>query len=139
MNKARNNYLKQEVEGATPGKLVLMLYDGTIRFMKQAVKAIDSKDIEGAHNNIIKAENIIYELMSTLNMDVGGELSENLLRLYEYSVWELIHANNTKDKSRVENVINIILPLRNAWKQAVAKEENTAKTVEQPASINFAG
>ncbi|MBC7197254.1 MAG: flagellar protein FliS, partial [Deferribacterales bacterium] len=55
-------YLKNEIEGATKGKLILLLYDGAIKFLRQANKYIELKDIPNAHQNIIKAENIIYEL-----------------------------------------------------------------------------
>ncbi|MGA1862956.1 flagellar export chaperone FliS [Deferribacter thermophilus] len=116
-------YLKNEIEGATKGKLVLLLYDGAIKYMKLACKYIDDKNIPEAHLNIVKAENIIYELMSTLNMEAGGEIAENLLKLYDFMVYQLIMANKDKDKSKIESVIKIMMILREGWKQIVDKEE----------------
>jgi flagellar protein FliS len=141
MQSPYKNYIKQEVEGATKGKLVLLLYDGAIKFMRIAVKAIDDKNIQDSHNNIMKAQNIIYELMSTLNMD-AGDISKNLLRLYDFMVWQLIEANREKSKDKVESVIKLMSNLREAWREVVQKEEGALKP-ETPetevSSINFAG
>ncbi|GAB1534703.1 flagellar export chaperone FliS [Geovibrio sp. ADMFC3] len=139
MTKPYQNYIRQEVEGATKGKLVLLLYDGAIKFMRLSVIAIEEGKIPEAHNNIMKAQNIIYELMSSLNMDIG-EISQNLLRLYDFMIWSLIEANKNKDKTKVESVISIMSELREAWKGVVEQEEKTGSTVEAASkSINFAG
>lgn len=141
MQSPYKNYIKQEVEGATKGKLVLLLYDGAIKFMRIAVKAIDDKNIQDSHNNIMKAQNIIYELMSTLNMD-AGDISKNLLRLYDFMVWQLIEANREKSKDKVESVIKLMSNLREAWREVVQKEEGAVKPETQETevrSINFAG
>lgn len=139
MQSPYKNYIKQEVEGATKGKLVLLLYDGAIKFMRISVKAIDDKNIQEAHNNIMKAQNIIYELMSTLNMEVG-DISRNLMRLYDFMIWQLIDANKDKDKDKIENIIKLMSSLREAWKDVVQKEEGNLKPeAEENKSINFAG
>ncbi|MDK2791869.1 MAG: flagellar secretion chaperone FliS [Deferribacteres bacterium] len=132
-------YLKNEIEGATKGKLILLLYDGAIKFLRQANRAIESKDIPGAHENIIKAENILYELMSTLNMD-AGEIAENLLKLYDFMVWKLIEANKEKNAEKVNSVIKLLLNLREAWKEIVEKEQEIENSNEnKKRSVNFAG
>ena len=106
------------------------------------MKNIDEKDIQSAHNNIVKTENILYELMSTLNMD-AGEISVNLMKLYDFMIWQLIEANRDKDKNKIDSVIELLEPLKNAWKEIVEKESLTI--VKQPVekteakSINFAG
>lgn len=140
MQSPYKNYIKQEVEGATKGKLVLLLYDGAIKFMRIAVRAIDEQDIQTAHNNIMRAQNILYELMSTLNMD-AGDVSKNLLRLYDFMIWQLIEANREKDKEKIEGVIKIMSNLREAWREVVQKEEGVVnKSAEvETKSINFAG
>jgi len=136
MQTAYQNYKKQEVEGATKGKIVVLLFEGTIKFLRKASKAIDENNIQEAHNNIVKAENILYELMSTLNMD-AGEIADNLMRLYDFMIWQLIEAN------KVESVIELLLPLCDAWKQIVEKDNisvvKTPVNREQVKSINFAG
>lgn len=140
MQSPYKNYLKQEVEGATKGKLVLLLYDGAIKFMRISVKAIEENNIQLAHNNIMKAQNIIYELMATLNMD-AGEISKNLLRLYDFMIWQLIEANKDKNKEKIESVVKIMANLRDAWREVVQKEEGviTKPQEMETKSINFAG
>lgn len=144
---AYQNYHKQEVEGASKGKIVLLLIEGAIRFLRRAAKGIEEKNIQEAHNNIIKAENIIYELMSTLNME-AGEIAENLMRLYDFIIWQLVEANKDKDKDKLESAINLLSPLRDAWKEITdkgpvqnAQHPQTALPTEQAErkSINFAG
>jgi flagellar protein FliS len=118
---------------------VLLLYVGAIKFMRLSVIAIEEGKIPEAHNNIMKAQNIVYELMSSLNMDIG-EITQNLLRLYDFMIWSLIEANKNKDKTKVESVISIMSELREAWKGVVEQEEKTGSTVEAASkSINFAG
>jgi len=139
MQSPYKNYIKQEVEGATKGKLVLLLYDGAIKFMRVSTKAIDDNNVPDAHNNIMKAQNIIYELMSTLNMD-AGEISKNLMRLYDFMIWQLVEANKEKDKEKIDSVIKLMTSLREAWKDVIQKEEGVAKPEqEESKSINFAG
>lgn len=142
MQTAYQNYKKQEVEGATKGKIVVLLFEGTIKFLRIAMKAIDENNIQDAHNNIIKAENILYELMSTLNMD-AGEIASNLMKLYDFMIWQLVEANKDKDKAKIQSVIDLLIPLCDAWKEVVNKENITV--VKNPVnksdakSINFAG
>jgi flagellar protein FliS len=140
---AYGNYLKQEVEGASQGKLIVMMYDAAVKFMRAAIKSIQEKNIEEAHNNIIRTENIIYELISTINTEEGGEIAQNLLKLYDYMLWELIDANTQKNVEKLENVIKIINPIRTAWKEIMTKEAatnaNTGTDQKEHKSINFAG
>jgi flagellar protein FliS len=136
---AYQNYLKQEVEGASQTKIVVLLYEAAIKFMRIAVKAIEDKDVEVAHNNLVRTQNIIYELMSTLNTDAGGEIAEELMKLYDYMIWQLEEANTIKDISAIENVIRIITPLKDAWKEVVARENETKKEKSETKPINITG
>ncbi|ADD68222.1 flagellar protein FliS [Denitrovibrio acetiphilus DSM 12809] len=139
MQSPYKNYIKQEVEGATKGKLVLLMYDGAIKFLRVAVKAVNENNIPDAHNNIMKAQNIIYELMSTLNME-AGDVAKNLMRLYDFMIWQLVEANKEKDNTKIESVIKLMSSLREAWKEVVQKEEGSVKQEpEETKSINFAG
>ena len=80
--------------------------------------------------------------MSTLNMD-AGEISVNLMKLYDFMIWQLIEANRDKDKNKINSVIELLVPLKDAWKEVVEKESITLvkKPVEKTEvkSINFAG
>jgi flagellar protein FliS len=139
MATAYQNYLKQEVEGASQTKIVVLLYEAAIKFMRIAVKAIEDKDVEDAHNNLVRTQNIIYELMSTLNTDAGGDIAEELMKLYDYMIWQLEEANTTKDISAIENVVRIITPLKDAWKEVAAKEHESKKEGHEAKPINITG
>lgn len=136
----QKTYLKNEIEGATKGKLVLLLYDGAIKFINMAIKAIEDKNIVDAHENIIKAENIFYELLSTLNME-AGEIAENLFKLYDFCIWQLIEANKSKDSEKLTPVLGITKTLRDAWKEVVTKEEQEKQSTQKVERIklNVAG
>jgi len=136
----QKTYLKNEIEGATKGKLVLLLYDGAIKFINMAIKSIEDKNIVDAHENIIKAENIFYELLSTLNME-AGEIAENLFKLYDFCIWQLIEANKSKDSEKLTPVLGITKTLRDAWKEVVTKEEQEKQSTQkvEGVKLNVAG
>ncbi|MDR2104232.1 MAG: flagellar export chaperone FliS [Deferribacteraceae bacterium] len=127
MSAAYKNYLKQEIEGASQAKIVVLLYEAAIKFMRTAAKAMEEKNIENSHNNLVRAQNIIYELMSTLNTDAGGDIAEELLKLYDYMIWKLEEANTNKDVRAVQSVVKIITPLKDAWKEVLARESEPKK------------
>src|ERR1700730_11485909 len=91
---AYQRYLQTSIQTASPGQLLLMLYDGCVRFMNQAKLAIQESNMDLAHTNLVKAQNIIHELMCTLNMDIP--ISQNLYSLYEFYKGLLIEANLKK-------------------------------------------
>lgn len=109
-------YQQSSVQTATPGKLIVMLYEGAIRFVRQSIEAIDNKDIPKANQNLIKAQNIIHEL--TASLDYNYPIAEDLGRLYEYMMHQLIEANIKKDSSRAAEVLSHLTELKNAWVQA---------------------
>lgn len=124
---AYNVYKKTSVETVAPGKLLLMLYDGAIKYLKNAQKAIGEKDFSEAHNQIIRVQDIITELMSTLNMDY--EISNSLLSLYDYIYRRLVEANVAKDKVILEEVYQLLAELRDTWNQVI----NQTRSSIQPA------
>lgn len=127
-DKTVNHYGNQQIEGASPEQLLLLLYDGAIRFLNEALRALPEEDLETVNSKLIKAQNIVAELMSSLDMKVGGELAENLFRLYEYLHHRLIQANLKKDAEMIEEVLGHLKDLRETWRQAIAiakKEEPT--------------
>lgn len=124
---AYDYYRKASIETVSSEKLLIMLYDGAIRFLGNAQKAIDDKDIEQVHNQIVKAEDIIIELMSTLDMQY--EISASLYSLYEYMYRRLVEANIAKDKDIIEEVKSFMSQLRDTWAEAIEiiKTENRAQ------------
>jgi flagellar secretion chaperone FliS len=113
-------YQLSQIETASPGKLLIMLYDGAIRFAMQAEVAMNEKRYEEAHRFIIRTEDILTELMASLNME-AGDVSKNLYRIYEYLNWRLIQANIKRNAEMIQEVQKHLRELREAWVEAVKK------------------
>ena len=96
-----------------------MLYNGLIKFLRHAKLALHEKKINDAHNYIIRAEDIIEALLSALDYEKGGDIAKNLSMIYDYTYWRLVEANTKKDESIIDEVIEILNPLREAWKEIV--------------------
>ena len=109
-------YKQQMVQTASPEKLLLMLYDGAIKFLKQAIEAIENQDLAVAHEKILKVQDIITELMITV--DTSVEVGKNLYLLYDYFLQRLIAANVKKENAYLEEVKSYLEELREVWQQA---------------------
>lgn len=114
-----NTYKSQQVLTAPPEQLTLMLYNGAIRFINESVAAINEGAIEKAHNSNIKTQNIIRELMATLDMQY--DISKNLMALYDYIEYRLQNANYKKDIKQLEEAKDLIAELRDTWVLAMKK------------------
>lgn len=119
-------YKRQQVMTATPEALTLMLYNGALRFMTEGVEAIKHKDFEKANGSLIKAQNIILELSSTLKMEY--EIAQQLAPLYNYVYDSLVEGNMKNNSEKIEEAKGIVTELRNAWNQAmkIARKEKGA-------------
>ncbi|WP_139491168.1 flagellar export chaperone FliS [Brevibacillus dissolubilis] len=118
MHNAAQAYQKNQVTTAAPGELTLMLYNGAIRFAKQAKQAIESKDIPKAHESIIRIQDIINELVASL--DRQYPISEQFLVLYDYLLHRTIEANSRKDIAILDEVEEFFVQFRDTWKEAMA-------------------
>ncbi len=121
-------YQAQAVLTASPGHLVLMLYDGALRFMGHAREALQSPEdtprrIEIINNNLIKAQNILTELQANLNHEAGGDHAANLDRLYDYYVRRLLDANVKKTVEPVIEVEGLVRQLREGWAEMLCTYE----------------
>lgn len=128
-------YKDTEITTANQGKLILMLYDGALRFLKIANENMTPRTYDVVNTNIIKAQDIVTELMLALNMDEGGEIAENLFNLYAYIKKRLLEANIAKDTAVVEEVLGILNQLKSAWTE-VASGDKSGKSPGAPASGN---
>jgi len=106
-------YKQSSVQTSTPGQLVIMLYDGAIRFVKVGLEGISSKDHMKANVNLGKAQTIISELMSTL--DHSYPVSKNLFSIYEYMNHLLIQSNIKKETQPALEALNYLQELRETW------------------------
>jgi flagellar protein FliS len=121
-------YNNNKVLTASPAELTLMLYDGAIKFVNIAVVAIEKKEVEKAHNNIKKAENIIIEFQSTL--DRKYPVSEDFEAVYAYLLRRLREANVKKDTQILEEVLEHLRTMRDAWKEVMVSTANGKKIVD---------
>ena len=112
---ARNQYLKTQVETASKEQLVVMLFDGIIRFTEQARKAMSEGGIEDSHHALMRAQAIIMELICTIDRDKGGEVANNMMSLHAYAFNCLIICNMKKDVTKIDEVQKIYRELREAW------------------------
>ncbi|WP_334072152.1 flagellar export chaperone FliS [Paenibacillus sp. A14] len=110
-------YQKNKYQTASPHRLTLMLYNGAIQFAGQAGAAIQQNNIVDTNTYIQKTQDIIYELISSLNMKEGGGIAQNLRQLYFYMISKLIDANIKKRVDFIEEVIGLLNELREAWDQ----------------------
>ncbi len=128
MKNAYQKYKDTSIQSAGREKLLLMLYEGAIRFTKKAVQACDDKDIAERGLNIGKAYDIIMELSNTLNHEVGGDISKNLEQLYMFITDQLTKANVTGDRKHLETVLRLLETLYSGWVEAVEKlKKETAR------------
>lgn len=113
-------YRQVKLETSTGPQLLLALYDGAIRYLGLAQQAIEAHDVQTAHTNLVRTQDVIFELINTLNMDYG-EIPERLKALYLYLYRRLTDANVTKSADPMREVDQILRQLRDAWRQAVTE------------------
>ena len=145
MNSAKklNAYRVNAVSTASAENLVVMLYDGAIRFLGMAIRAFEKDDPLDfnltVHTNITKTQAIIRELSRSLDVEKAGELGESLVSLYNYFDTRLQEANIQKDKAIIEEIIERIGELRDAWNESLNKSDEAALPISAaPALIRRA-
>ena len=131
-------YQVQSILTASPGQLVLLLYDGALRFLAQAHAAFETEDrdprrIETIHRNLQKAQNIIAELQGVLDHEAGGKVATNLDQLYDYFSRRLFEANLKMDLAPVIEIERLLQELRDAWAEMLHRAEGDAP----PAAVSM--
>ena len=114
--KGVKTYQETAVTTQTKGKLVVMLYDGAIKFLKLAIKEIEAGNAEEKGKYISKAIDILFELNAVLDMYAGGEVATNLRKLYLFMGRHLTEANTKQDIQKIEEVIKLLEELNQSWK-----------------------
>jgi flagellar protein FliS len=109
-------YKEHAVGTQSKGRLIIMLYEGAIKFMNLAIKEIEAGDYATKGQHIAKAQDIINELNAVLDMDSGGEVATNLRRLYCFMVRRLSEANVKRDPQLIRDVIQLMEELNQSWK-----------------------
>lgn len=118
-------YANSKIMTASPAELTLMLYEGAIKFCNIAIVGIEQKDIEKAHNNIMKVQNIITEFRATL--DKKYEVSKDFDNVYAYLQERLQEANIKKDTEILEEVLTHLRTMRDTWKEVMEINAKSGK------------
>lgn len=127
---AYSAYKSNNINYASKEQLLLMLLEGAVKYSKIARQAILDKKITTAHENIVKTQNIFYELMATLDKS-AGEWAESLYKVYEFITDRLIQANLKKDIDIMNEVIPLIEEMRNIWTEAYSISKNANKAASE--------
>lgn len=137
MNAYLKNYQNTQVQTASPEQILIMLYDGAIRFLEQASEAMGGGDYATKIKNIDKTLAIIAELNATLDHEIGGEVAANLASLYDFMMREIPRANARNDASVLAPVISILRELREAWVEAaeIVRKEHSPQSSNSAVAV----
>lgn len=134
---AYSQYKTSMVETASPGRLLLMLYDAAIKNLDIANAALPEKDFIKVHTHLIKTQEIILELKASLNMDIA--ISESLCNLYDYMYKQLVFANVKKTSEPILEVRDYLAELRSTWEEAIKKagsiKQSQLEVAPQPSTV----
>jgi len=119
MNGYTNQYQQNQILTASQDQILLMLYDGAIKFCKQAIKADAENDLAEKLGRISKVFAIVTEFSNSLNHEIGGEIAADLDSLYFFMMRELNHARTDKTGKHLQTVLNLLADLRETWAEAI--------------------
>ena len=125
-------YLETQILTASREQLLLMLYDGAVRFAEQGRDRILSRDVPGSHDCLVRAQRIVIELWCALNPGTDPELARNLGGLYSFVYLRLVHANVHREAKAVDEALGVLRTLREAWTEAAAKAKGEANPLVAP-------
>ncbi|MGG3887071.1 flagellar export chaperone FliS [Brevibacillus panacihumi] len=117
LQSAAQTYQTNQVTTATPSELTLMLYNGAIKFIKQAKSSLEDRNYAKTHEFCLKVQNILYELMSSLKKEYPISLEFD--RMYEYMLRRTVEANIRKDIEILNEVEDLFVQFRDTWKEAM--------------------
>ncbi len=142
--KGYDAYKETQIKTADSLKLIVMLYDGAIKFLNGALEFLKEKRYDRVNTNIIKAQDIIAELLLSLDLENGGEIAKNLQSLYLYMNKRLLEGNISKKPEPIQEVIKLLSNLREAWYELSKRVDTSQIQTENGASkptggINVAG
>lgn len=133
----QERYLQVQVQTATPEMLITMLMDGAVRFLRQAKTHLAAGRVEATHRAIIRAQDIVTELNTSLDMDKGGEVAQQLRRTYEMLLTRLVDANARKEPALIDQLIGYLLDLRGSWVEAVRRVAPSAAAMAGNSALSL--
>jgi flagellar protein FliS len=137
--KAHSTYKSVQVTTTDRGRLLLMMYEGAIKFLKQAKAGVEEGDIQKFCRFLSKGQAIIAELMNTLDFEKGGQIAKDLDRLYDFMLFYLTEANLYRDPKRVAKVIGLIDTIYQAYREIIEVQQNKGEEVSEAAAEEVVG
>lgn len=119
-------YKQVQVETNNPVQLVVMMYEGAIKALRRAEILIEQKDYAGKGRELMKAHDIVFELLSSLDRERGGDIAQNLEGLYVWMIRQILEANISLETSVIDDVIENLETLNEAWKE-IAQQQKAKK------------
>lgn len=132
----QKHYSTDEIFTADPRKITLMLYEGAIRFLKQAKDMAQANDVEARQANIDRASAILYELLQCLDFEKGGEIAEHLRDLYIFIIRRLVDAGTRNDPAPIAECIPILEVIHEGWELAMFKPA-AELTTQKPSQVSY--
>ena len=109
-------YQETAITTQNRGRLIVMLYDGAIKFLRQAIQDLEQNDFAAKGDHIARAQDILYELNTVLDIEKGGLIAQNLRALYNFMQRHLSEANIRKDPQMIKEVIGMLEELNHSWR-----------------------
>lgn len=110
-----NKYLEMKISSMSQRELIVFLYESAVNLMEEARVTINDGDVPGTHQRLDRARNIFLHLLSTLNLEAGGDFAKKLSGLYSYFVEKITMANGTKNVQELDDIIPVVNDIKNAW------------------------
>ena len=130
-------YRRTEAQSASPMQLVVMLYDGALRFLSEARAAQTTGDLARRAHALRRVTAIVAECHSTLDLERGGAVAADLDRLYSYISTRLLDVTVHRDATALEEVHKLMTTLRQAWAEAAAQDVLDAAAVPPPVAVGM--
>ena len=134
-----NAYHQTRVKTASQGRLIVMLYDEALKQLDMAIEEMDKpqKKLDRVHNHIVKTQDVITELMASLDFEKGGDIAQNLYNLYMFFNQQLLQANMDKTSRSLNEIRRMMGELRGAWISIESQGQSASGA--SPSGVNIAG
>lgn len=132
-------YQRVQISGLNQKELIVMLYSGALKFINEGKNLILEKDINRTHEKLSKARDVFVHLLTTLNMEAGGELAEKLSSLYAYFIEKITMANVTKEIGELDDIIPLIQEIKESWEKIDINDKTIpeSKKIAKPFPVNM--
>ena len=139
MDNNLRTYQRVQVSGLNQKELIVMLYSGALKFINEGKNLILEKDINRTHEKLSKARDVFVHLLTTLDVEAGGELAEKLSSLYAYFIEKITMANVTKEIGELDDIIPLIQEIKESWEKIDINDKTIpeSKKIAKPYPVNM--